>query len=50
MKFSYLWLKDIVSFRESPKRLAELLTLRAFEVETAEKKAKTGVCLKKPWK
>ncbi|MDP3770640.1 MAG: phenylalanine--tRNA ligase subunit beta [Candidatus Sungbacteria bacterium] len=37
MKFSYLWLKDIVGFRETPHKLAELLTLRSFEVESVEK-------------
>lgn len=37
MKFSYLWLKDIVGFKESPQKLAELLTLRSFEMEGIEK-------------
>ncbi len=34
MKFSYNWLKDLARFKESPARLAELLTLRSFEVES----------------
>ena len=37
MKFSYNWLKEFVPFRESPEKLAELLTLRSFEVESVEK-------------
>lgn len=39
MKFSYTWLKELVPFKESPKELAEFLTMRAFEVESLEKKA-----------
>ncbi|KKS38200.1 MAG: phenylalanine--tRNA ligase subunit beta [Candidatus Sungbacteria bacterium RIFCSPLOWO2_12_FULL_41_11] len=37
MKFSYNWLKEFVSFKESPEKLAELLTLKSFEVESVEK-------------
>ncbi len=37
MKFSYLWLKDIIGFKETPQKLAELLTLRSFEMESVEK-------------
>ena len=37
MKFSYNWLKELVAFKESPEELAEILTLRAFEVESVEK-------------
>lgn len=37
MKFSYLWLKDIIGFKETPEKLGELLTLRAFEIESIEK-------------
>ncbi len=37
MKFSYSWLKDIVGFKEAPEKLAELLTLRSFEMESVEK-------------
>lgn len=35
MRFSYNWLKELASFKESPEELAEFLTLRAFEVESA---------------
>ncbi len=38
MKFSYNWLKELVPFKESPKQLAEFLTMRAFEIESLEKK------------
>ena len=37
MKFSYNWLKELVRFKESPEKLAEVLTLHAFEYETIEK-------------
>ena len=40
MKFSYLWLKDIVGFKETPEKLAEVLTLRSFELESIEKVGK----------
>ncbi len=38
MKFSYDWLKELAKFKESPEKLAEFLTLKAFEVESVEKK------------
>ncbi len=37
MKFSYNWLKELVNFKESPEKLAELLNIRSFEVEGVEK-------------
>ncbi|MFY9462091.1 MAG: phenylalanine--tRNA ligase beta subunit-related protein, partial [Candidatus Sungiibacteriota bacterium] len=37
MKFSYNWLKELVRFKDTPQTLAEFLTLRAFEVESAVK-------------
>lgn len=37
MKFSYNWLKDFVHISKTPKALAELLTLRAFEVSDIAK-------------
>lgn len=37
MKFSYEWLTSLFPIRESPQELAELLTMRAFEVDTIEK-------------
>lgn len=37
MKFSYLWLKEIAGFKETPQKLAEMLTLRSFEIESVEK-------------
>lgn len=37
MKFSYNWLKELVQFKESPEKLAEFLTARAFEVESCKK-------------
>lgn len=40
MRFSYKWLKELVGFKETPQKLAELLTLRSFEVETIEKSGK----------
>ena len=40
MKFSYFWLKDIVGFKETPQKLAEILTLRSFELEGIEKVGK----------
>ena len=43
MKFSYLWLRDITPFKETPQKLAELLTLRAFEIESIEKVGKDYV-------
>ncbi|MBI4137667.1 MAG: phenylalanine--tRNA ligase subunit beta [Candidatus Sungbacteria bacterium] len=38
MKYSYNWLKELVTFKDSPQELAEFLTLRAFEVESVEKR------------
>ena len=37
MKFSYNWLTALLPLKESPAQIAELLNLRAFEVETVEK-------------
>ncbi|MCX6766101.1 MAG: phenylalanine--tRNA ligase subunit beta [Candidatus Moranbacteria bacterium] len=37
MKFSYNWLKELSGTKKSPKELAELLTMRSFEVEGIEK-------------
>ena len=37
MKYSYLWLKEYVPQIPEPKKLVELLTMRAFEVESCEK-------------
>src|SRR5437762_1618819 len=37
MKFSYNWLRELVAFKESPEKLAELLTMHSFEVESVEK-------------
>lgn len=37
MKFSYGWLKDLVRIKESPQKLAELLTKRAFEAQSVTK-------------
>lgn len=36
MKFSYLWLKEFVRITHTPKELAALLTMRAFEVESIQ--------------
>lgn len=38
MKFSYNWLKELAPFKQSPQELADLLNVRAFEVEGIEKK------------
>jgi len=35
MKFSYSWLKDLIKFKESPEKLAELLTLYLAETKVA---------------
>lgn len=43
MKFSYNWLKQLVPFKDSPKALAEFLTMRVFEVESLEKRASDTV-------
>ena len=37
MKFSYNWLKELAGFKDSPRELAEFLTLRVFEVEGVKK-------------
>ena len=37
MKYSYNWLKEYVPQIPEPKKLVELLTMRAFEVESCEK-------------
>ncbi len=37
MKFSYSWLKEFVPVKKSAAELAELLTMRSFEVERVEK-------------
>ncbi|MBI2640448.1 MAG: phenylalanine--tRNA ligase subunit beta [Candidatus Sungbacteria bacterium] len=37
MKFSYNWLKKLINLKESPQKLAEILNIRSFEVETVEK-------------
>lgn len=37
MKYSYSWLKEYVPQIPEPKKLVELLTMRAFEVESCEK-------------
>jgi phenylalanyl-tRNA synthetase beta chain len=37
MKFSYNWLKELSGTKKSPEQLAELLTMKAFEVEGIEK-------------
>ena len=36
MKYSYNWLKEYVPKLPEPKKLVELLTMRAFEVEGVE--------------
>jgi phenylalanyl-tRNA synthetase beta chain len=33
MKYSYIWLKELSKTKKTPKQLAELLTMRAFELE-----------------
>lgn len=37
MKYSYNWLKELSKTKKLPEQLAELLTMRAFEVESVEK-------------
>jgi len=37
MKFSYNWLKEYVNIKETPEKLAEVLTMHSFEVEGIEK-------------
>src|SRR4030042_2486915 len=36
MKYSYNWLKEYISKMPEPKKLVELLTMRAFEVEEVD--------------
>jgi len=36
MKYSYLWLKELSQTKKSPEKLAELLTMRAFELESSK--------------
>ncbi|KKU53283.1 MAG: Phenylalanine-tRNA ligase beta subunit, partial [Parcubacteria group bacterium GW2011_GWA2_47_10b] len=43
MKFSYSWLSDYVKSMPEPKKLAELFTLRAYQVESIEKKGSDTV-------
>ena len=38
MKFSYFWLKELVKFKESPEKLAELLTLYLAETKVSFRK------------
>lgn len=47
MKVSYNWLKDYVSFDQSPEEIAEILTLTGLEVEDVTKIGSdlTGVCV-----
>lgn len=40
MKYSYTWLKDLSGTKKSPERLAELLTMRAFELENMKTEEK----------
>ncbi len=40
MKYSYLWLKELSGTKKSPKELAELLTMRAFELEDRKTEGK----------
>lgn len=37
MKFSYNWLKEYVNIKETPEKLAEVLTMHSFEAEGIEK-------------
>lgn len=37
MKFSYNWLKEYVNIKETPEKLAEVLTMHSFEAEGVEK-------------
>ena len=34
MKFTFNWLKEFVTFKASPEKLAELLTMAGLEVES----------------
>lgn len=40
MKYSYAWLKELSGTKKSPKQLAELLTMRAFEFEDMKTEGK----------
>ena len=40
MKYSYTWLKELSGTKKSPKELAELLTMRAFELEDMKTEGK----------
>ena len=37
MKYSYNWLKELSGTKLSPEKLADLLTMRAFELEEMKK-------------
>lgn len=43
MKFSYNWLKELTNLNESPEKLAEIITLRSFEIEAVEKAGRDTV-------
>ncbi len=40
MKYSYTWLKELSGTKKTPKQLAELLTMRAFEFEDSKTEGK----------
>jgi phenylalanyl-tRNA synthetase beta chain len=40
MKYSYIWLKELSGTRKTPKQLAGLLTMRAFELEDSKAEGK----------
>jgi len=40
MKYSYTWLKELSGTKLSPEKLADLLTMRAFELEETKKEGK----------
>jgi len=40
MKYSYNWLKELSGTKKSPEKLAELLTMRAFELEDMKTEGK----------
>ena len=40
MKFSYKWLKELSGTKKTPEKLADLLTMHAFEVDGMEKSGK----------
>lgn len=37
MKFSYNWLRELIEIKETPEKLADILTMKSFEVEGVEK-------------